>query len=355
MKILGIGSLFAGGCGVDALEKSLESGWSPPQQVAAADGGSQAVYQVQLDLVPDRTLLKKLRRADKLSKMAVVTAADALADSGINIVDKKIGIILASAFGAHVTTFDFLDGIIDYGEAAVSPTAFSNSVHNAAASYIASTLDIHGPTLSVTAFRFSFESALQLAECWLAQGRIDYLLVGAVEQYGEVLGAVSRTKLLQPADGKLQPFSFLSSANIPGEGALFFLLGSDADDHGYCRIVATTTGTAAADLSGSDLVIINSDGSYGDERGYLAALPEGQRVSAYSPLFGSIMTGSAFNLAAGAVMLKMQKLYAAPVQANPHGLDIVTNSVAARLETLCSLNLNCCGESAVVRMERCEK
>ena len=37
-----------------------------------------------MDAVPDRTLLKKIRRADKLSKMAVIAAADALADSGID-------------------------------------------------------------------------------------------------------------------------------------------------------------------------------------------------------------------------------------------------------------------------------
>ncbi len=47
---------------------------------------------------------------------------------------------MATAFGPHVTTFNFLDDILDHGDAAVSPTTFSNSVHNAAASYIAMAL-----------------------------------------------------------------------------------------------------------------------------------------------------------------------------------------------------------------------
>ena len=105
-----------------------------------------------------------MRRADKLSKMAVLAAADALQDSGLENAKQRTGIILATSFGAHQTTFDFLDDIIDYGEAQVSPTTFSNSVHNAAVSYIASVLDITGPTLTVTRFSFPFQSALQLAQ-----------------------------------------------------------------------------------------------------------------------------------------------------------------------------------------------
>jgi hypothetical protein len=94
---------------------------------------------------------------------------------------------------------------------------------------------------------------------------------------------------------------------------------------------------------------------HADESGYLAALSDGQLVSAYSPLFGSIMTGSAFNLAAAALMLNKQKLYAAPQQMNPHDLEIVTATVDARLDTVCSLNLNCAGEKAVVRLQRSEQ
>ncbi len=109
--------------------------------------------------LPDKTLLKKIRRSDAVSKMSVLAAADALANSGIrDIAQKKLGIILATAFGPHVTTFNFLDDILDHGDAAVSPTTFSNSVHNAAASYIAMSLNIKGPTLTITQFQFSFQA-----------------------------------------------------------------------------------------------------------------------------------------------------------------------------------------------------
>lgn len=346
MKLLGIGSLFAGGLGVAPLEAALENGWQPPKASAAGE----TACQVDLDSLPDRTLLKKLRRADKLSKMAVLAAAAALDDSGIAPAGTRVGIILATAFGAHVTTFDFLDGIIDYGEASVSPTAFSNSVHNAAASYIATTLGLRGPTLTVTAFRFSFEEALQLADAWLAQGRADYFLVGAVEQYGAVLGHVTAKRTTPPPDGRLRPFSFDPAYNLPGEGALFFLVA--AAGSGYCRIEAQTGRSPSDRLQGADLAVINSDGMQQEEQRYLPLLPAGLPIAAYAPLFGSIMTGSAFNLAAAALMLKRQKLYAVPEQSNPHGLNIVTTSVAAQLSTICSCNLNCNGETAVVRLHQ---
>jgi 3-oxoacyl-[acyl-carrier-protein] synthase II len=181
MKIVGIGMICSEGQGIASLEKALQRGWKEPGRVATphVPGGSYPAYLVDFANLPDKTLLKKIRRSDAVSKMSVLAAADALADSGIkDISQKKLGIILTTAFGPHVTTFNFLDDILDHGDAAVSPTTFSNSVHNAAASYIAMSLNIKGPTLTITQFQFSFQSGLQLAQAWLDQGRCDYVLAG---------------------------------------------------------------------------------------------------------------------------------------------------------------------------------
>ncbi|MBI5875429.1 MAG: beta-ketoacyl synthase chain length factor, partial [Deltaproteobacteria bacterium] len=209
MNINGIGIIFNRGMGIDCYENALKQGWQMPASVESLRRKDKKsfVYQVDLETIPDRTLLKKMRRADKFSKMAVLAAADALKGSGIGNIDRKgMGIILSTAFGAHVTTFDFLDGILDYGEAAVSPTTFSNSVHNAAASYISSSLDINGPTLTITRFDFPFQYALQLAQIWLDQGRCEYVLAGAVEQYGDVMGYIYDKKLSPALDGRIRPF-----------------------------------------------------------------------------------------------------------------------------------------------------
>jgi 3-oxoacyl-[acyl-carrier-protein] synthase II len=281
--------------------------------------------------------------------MSVLAAADALADSGIeDIAAKKIGIILATAFGAQVTTFEFLDGILDYGDAAVSPTTFSNSVHNAAASYISSSLNIQGPTLTVTQFRFSFQSALQLAETWLQQGRCDYLLVGAVDVYGHVLGYVAEEKLTTASDGRIKPFAFNPTTQVPGEGALFFLLGRDHSENAYCSVNATHTGDDPDCGKTVDINIINADGMLPDESAYLSSLSSHIPATAYSPIFGSMMISGAFNLAVAALMLKQQKLYAAPVLENPHGLLLLNETGPAAVKAIRAIDCNCSGEKSVV-------
>ncbi len=342
MNVLGIGTIFSRGLGIAAWEEALRTGWQKP-----ADTG----YLVNLDTVADRTLLKKIRRADKLSKMAVLAAADALADSGIGEgVRKSLGIILATAFGAHVITFSFLDDVLDYGEANVSPTTFSNSVHNAAASYVSSALDIQGPTLTVTQFRFSFQAALQLAKCWLEQGRCDYLLVGAVDQYGDVLGYVSDQKLTTAQDGVIRPFTFTPTCQVPGEGAVFFLMGNEPAGNGYCVVEAVHVNGDPDQDKRVDVNIIDADGMLPDESVYRASLAPGIPVAAYAPLYGSMMTGSAFNLAAAALMLKHQTHYATPVQDNPHGLLLVRETRPADIRSVRCISCNCHGEKAVMYM-----
>jgi len=355
MKIAGIGMIFSRGLGVINFEQALQQGWREPAEVPGAchAGQKRYAYQVDLDSVPDKTVLKKIRRADKLSKMAVLAASDALADSGVeHIAQNKLGIILATAFGAHVTTFDFLDGILDYGDAAVSPTAFSNSVHNAAASYVSSSLSIQGPTITVTQFRFSFQSALQLAQTWLNQGRCDYILVGGVDQYGDVLGYVSEQKLTTAKDGKIKPFVFKPTVQVPGEGAVFFLVSNGKTRNTYCAINDIRINDSSDRTRTFDLAIIDADGMLPDESGYRSFLSSDRPVSAYAPLFGSIMTGSAFNVAAGALMLKNQITYAAPVQDNPFGLRLLAQTGRSRIESICCIGCNCYSDQAIVYLNR---
>jgi 3-oxoacyl-[acyl-carrier-protein] synthase II len=355
IKILGTGVLFAQGMGMTVLEESLRNGWRKPDDVelSRVAGLKLPVYQVNFDMVPDKKLLKQLRRADKLSKMAVLAAADALADSGLQTIDgKRTGIILATAFGPHGTTFNFLDDILDYGDAGVSPTTFSHSVHNAATSYIANSLNIQGPTVTVTQFRFSFQAALQLAQAWLGQGRCDRVLVGGIDHYGEVLGYVADHKLTTAADGRIKPFTFSPTCQVPGEGAAFFLLGTESSGNTCCSVSARFDYEDAGAVQPADLDIIDADGMLPDESAYLSDLSAETPVTSYTPLFGSMMVGGALNLAAGVLMMKHQTVYAAPVQDNPHGLKVVTETGRARLDTIRCIGCNCYGEKTFTYLHR---
>lgn len=355
MKISGIGMISCRGLGIASFEKALETGWQKPAEAAARwlEGKNAPAYLVDLKALPDRSLLKKVRRSDHLSKMALLAAADALADSGYgDTIPGRIGVIVATAFGPHVTTFDFLDDFLDLGDTQVSPTTFSNSVHIAPASYISMTLNIKGPTLTVTQFRFSFPSALQLAATWIDQGRCDHVLLGAVEEYGDVLGYVMDHKLTLAPDGRIKPFMFNPTCQVPGEGSVFFLLGRGGSESPYGVVKSVHINDDPDAGKSVDIDIIDADGMMPDESAYLRAFPEDAMITAYSPIVGSMMISSAFSMAAGALMLKRQTGYAAPVRDNPHGMRLLAGTGSRRMHSIRCSGFDCCGDRASIYLSR---
>ncbi len=267
-RIDGIGIVCAAGRGLDALERAVREGGSRPT-LRPVPGREEPMKVL---CVPDECLqgghAKGMRRADRPSRMAVAAAWDAWRDAGPPEVDPaRTGLVVATALGPHVRTFAFLDGILDFGDEAVSPTAFSHSVHNAAASYVASALKIHGPVLTLTDFRVAFQQALTMADCWLAAGRCERVLVGAVEELGDVMLHVWDRMI-----GAGPPEA------VPGEGAVFFVLSTPGSDGGRG-------------------VVIETDGLW--EAGAAQPAP-----SAAAAACGSMLTGSAFHCAASALSLR---------------------------------------------------
>jgi len=126
--------------------------------------------------------LKNIRRADNFAKMAVSASINACNNFDFSNYKNNISIILATQFGPHVTTFKFLDNLLDYTETGVSPTIFSHSVHNAAASYIASFFGIIGQTLTITSFEDPLKQALILTDAWLETGQAEKIILCYVEE-----------------------------------------------------------------------------------------------------------------------------------------------------------------------------
>ncbi len=353
MNIISAGMVFTRGSGIGSFENALHEGWRIPGEVEYSKSNKSFAYQFDQTTIRDKAVLKKMRRADKLSKMAVAAASEALGNSGIDdIRGKNIGIITATALGAQVTTFSFLDDIIEYGESSVSPTTFSNSVHNAAASYISMVLGIRGPVMTVTRFFFSFQSALQLAQSWLNESRCEFILVGAVEQYGDVLAYIQDTKLNASPDGRILPFNLNPAYQVPGEGSVFFLVSNKDTDTALCNIEDVYLDTYEKESEKPDVNIIDTDGLLKDESVYAESLSPDIPTAAYSPVFGSMMSGSAFNCLAGALMLRNRMLYASPVQDNPHGLNIVDRTVSRDIELIRCIRYNCYENKAVICLRK---
>jgi 3-oxoacyl-[acyl-carrier-protein] synthase II len=356
MNVSGMGVIFTGGRGIAALDAALQRGWTAPSQAEVSSSPLQGVpvYSVAQETITDKTVSKKMRRADRFSKMAVLAARDAVQDSGIEFGEGKseLGIILATAFGPQVTAFRFLDEIIDYGDAGASPTLFCHSVHNAAASYVASVLDSHGPTLTLTQFSFSFHQALILASAWLQEGRCKAVLVGSAEECGTVMEYICSRKLNLADDGRIRPFEFSASpAAVPGEGSVFLLLTAGDTPKRYCGL-RSVSGSAEAGEEDPDLRILDADGMSGDETAYRETAGRDVMVAGYSPVFGSMMTGSAFHCAAAALMLLKQIRYACPVRDNPHGMRLCTATEQEKIEKIQCVKYDCFHEKAVIELTR---
>jgi len=323
MNVLGAGQISARGRGIESFRSALNSGWIEPSR-GDLFGKSVLTYGIDNMLLKDKQVLSKARRADRFSRMAALAAWDAIHDSELleNIKNKTLGVIVATAFGPHESTFRFLDNLLDYGELGVSPTMFSHSVHNAAASYIASALDKKGPILTIADFRFPFHNALIIAKSWLNQKRCEYVLVGVVDEISQVMKYVCSQKLRLASDGKIKPLDFSRNpVAVPGEGSAFFLVG---DGKGYCKVSDITLNNK---IKEANLYILDADGMCGDESPYKDLTPNATSVA---PLVGSMIGISAFSCAAAATKLK-------------NNLD---------LDRVSCVRYNCGREKAVIELEK---
>ncbi|MCF6175217.1 MAG: beta-ketoacyl synthase chain length factor [Victivallaceae bacterium] len=219
MFIKGIGLISGAGIGLAPLQ--------------IADG-------VIPNLIPDELiksykLPRMMRRADRFSRICAVAAKEAVTDAGASPeIMKNSGIMVVSAIGPHRTTFAFLDELLDYPEAEVSPTKFSHSVHNAAASYISILCGINGMSLTITGFDNPWFNALVMAETALQQGSCQQILLVGADENGLL------SKLLEAnLDKELNRDKFT-------ECAVGMILSNQADADDYCSI--STMHNVKADL-----------------------------------------------------------------------------------------------------------
>ena len=307
MKVHGIGIISSIGRGVKSFSEALQQGPIAPKSSIYSPITKKEIpfFSVDDALLKDKVVLNKSRRSDRFCKMAVLAAWDAFADSEIEVeANEKIGVIVATAFGPHKTTFNFLDNLLDYGDIGVSPTIFSHSVHNAAASYISSALKISGPVCTITDFCFPFHEACKLADSWINQGRCKYVIVGTVDELSSTMEYICDQKLNIRENGRINPFLFSDKTQtVPGEGSVFFLLSNSNNTAKYCSL------TYGDEEKNPDIFILESDGMSLDESIYKDVDTGNAALFNCSSLFGGIMSSTSFHCASAALMLKNNCLY----------------------------------------------
>ncbi|MBU2623235.1 MAG: hypothetical protein KKD92_13045, partial [Proteobacteria bacterium] len=169
------------------------------------------------------------------------------------------------------------------------------------------------------------------------------------DELNAVMEYVCKMKLKTATDGKIMPFMFSPAPlSVPGEGGAFFMLSKEKCGNNYGEV----TGISFSGKTNGkpDITIIDSDGMTGDETLYRETANSVSALAGYSPLFGSMLIGSAFNFAAASLMLKKQIAYESPVPDNPSGAKICSSDFSAEINEINCVRICRSEKTAVIKI-----
>lgn len=356
MAVKGIGVTGGFGCGVAALSAALESGTSRMEgiTVPSAQGPLQLpAFRAPTERLEEFVPKRSLRRIDHYSKMGLLGAHLAIQDAGLLGSDlSRLGVVIASGYGATATTFSFLDSIIGDGDICASPTHFANSVHNSAAANISIMLGAKGPSLTVSQFDMSVPSALMSARQWLAEGRVEAVLFGAIDELSDLIGYLWYRQRGPQRDRPISPLNTDEESSVIGEGAAFLLLTRADKGEGYCAIDSVETGSlyrGRLALPEDALLVLGADGRKELGARYRDAIKADSRVACYASLYGSMPAAAAFDLACAALVLQNGSAYRIPGAA---GCRMDGTGAALETDRVCAVRLAEANEYAKVTLSR---
>ncbi len=357
LVIQGIGVLGGFGCGIEALRTALIDRKYRTQSVSikTAQGPREMpVFLADTVKLDDFLSKKALRRVDHFSKMALLGSYLALQDAGQLEGDRqRMGMIVATGYGASRTTFAFLDSFVNDGDQLSSPTHFSNSVHNAARRKY-----LHGsghnragfdrePVRDVRPVGPSHCRNLaggrpgRFGAFWRRLMNIVILLGYCWHRFfGDTVGGVQDMK----------PMAFNLQSAIPGEGAAFLLLtraveGSQSPYGFIGDVDMGRYGRGPLGVAEETLYFIGADGHKQCGSFYKRLLPEQASTACYTPLYGSLPVGPAFDLAIAALSIKNKKVFPSP-NGSSEGLEmrIIREETDFGWEKICCLKIGGEGE-----------
>jgi 3-oxoacyl-[acyl-carrier-protein] synthase II len=352
--IQGVGVVGGFGSGLESLSAALSNKAPETQhvQVKTINGPYEMpVYLADTSRLEDFISNRALRRVYHYSKMALLGVYLALQDADRLDGDRsRMGIVVASGYGPSRTTFEFLETFINDGDSLSSPTSFSNSVQNAAVANISMLLNITGPGLTVSQFELSVQSALIAAKTWLEEGRVDSVLLGGVDEYHDVLGYSWHRYYGEQAtaDHEIRPFEYDLQTAIPGEGAVFFLLTrADEIPSRYGYIENVMMGRCDRDpliIADDTFLFAGADGHKHCSGYYKQYISENARLASYTPVYGSLPIGPAFDMAIAALSRKTGIL------CNPPSGNITTTDRNMNDKLIKCLKINNEGQFGIITL-----
>ncbi|MHB0876393.1 MAG: beta-ketoacyl-ACP synthase II [Anaerolineae bacterium] len=176
---------------------------------------------------------REVRRSDRFVHLAIAAAAQAIADSGLDLPredPRRIGAIVGSAIGGVNTLLEQTEVLRQRGPSRVGPFAISSLMLNAASAQIALSFGLRGPNLGIaTACATGAHSLGEAAEV-IRRGRADVMIAGASESsivpvafaaFDNMQALASRN---DAPDKACRPFDSDRAGFVIGEGAAITVL-----------------------------------------------------------------------------------------------------------------------------------
>lgn len=289
VAVVGLGGVFPSAPHVEAFWDNILSGYdatkevpawrwpADPAEFAARGAGPDGVLSLRaclLDDVPEpRTPRAKELELDDLSRLALVAAEMALADSHAGLKDRaRVATILASIAlptqESSQLSEELFCGTLAQSleprppEVAVEAKPIWRHVTGRPAEVVADALGLGGFTLTLDAACASSLYAVKLACDALSDHRVDAVLAGGANHADSLYTQAGFTALgaLSPT-GRCSPFDRKGNGLVVGEGAGFLLLKRHADalEQGD-RIYAVIRGIGLSNDVGGSLLAPDSEG-----------------------------------------------------------------------------------------------
>ena len=163
---------------------------------------------------------------DLFAQYGIVTAREAVKDSGLEFTDKlrdMTGVLTGSCLGGITTEDGLYYKLYVEKVKRQPPISIPKCMSNAAASHISMEFGVTGATLSVSTACSSANHAMGQAFWFVRQGTLDVAIAGGTEApivYGN-LGAWETMRVVSP--DTCRPFSKERSGMVLGEGAAMFI------------------------------------------------------------------------------------------------------------------------------------
>lgn len=240
--ITGIGVVAPGGVGTKAFWSLLTEGRTATRPISCFDASgfrSQIAAEADFDPVLEGLSPKEIRRMDRAAQFAVVSAREAMADSGLEfdqIPPERTGVAIGSAVGGTIgleTEFVVVsnsghDWVVD--DAYQVPQLYQYLVPSSFAVEVAWLCGAEGPVTTISTGCTSGLDSVGHAVELIHEGSVDVVITGATEAPIAPISLASfdAIRATSPNNGDAEhasrPFDLNRDGFVIGEGAAVFVI-----------------------------------------------------------------------------------------------------------------------------------